>query len=504
MSKVMSRRALLRATAAVVGLAGIGALAACGGGAAATATQAVTASSAPPTSATTAITSVPATASTTAARTVSLATTSQSVAGTAASSSASVVKASSAVASKGVQLTYLSPDDQGGARHKLEAAIFADFTKAYPEITVELAAGSGNWSLVEQKLKTSIASGSPVNLYQNGWGSWGDVQSAIIELSSLFARDKLDPKQVFALPAIDTFTDAAGKIWAVPVVGVSQDVLAYNKDLFATAGLQPPPPDPTDASWTMDKFLQYAQKLTNADKLQFGFGGSLAGFDTGGITRGTYFDQGPWDDQAQKAQIGAAGELQGLQFFKDLRDRYKVQPDATQVKSIGAKGNIFTSGKIGMQVVYGYIPKQTFNWGLAAMPHNGSTNMSGRQYAGSLQGAKTSLSDQTWMLFKWLMQPTNAARFPLTAQYAVSPVNGASALAQKTYQEQVGVDPRAFVLMSQHSHVSAWGMLKYPGWSTVNTWLVKNFPAFDQGKQSAADYGRAASDFINVNLVKGA
>jgi len=164
---------------------------------------------------------------------------------------------------------------------------------------------------------------------------------------------------------------------------------------------------------------------------------------------------------------------------------------------------VFTSGKIGMQVVYGYLLKQPFNWGLAAMPHTGSQNMSGRQYAQSIQGTKTPAAAQTWTLFQWLMQPANAARFPLTGNYAVSPVNGASALAQQTYQEKVGVDPKAFVLMSQYSHVSAWGMLKYPGWPTVNTWLVKNFPAFDQGKQTAADYGRAASDFINTNLVKG-
>ncbi|HEV7213808.1 MAG TPA: extracellular solute-binding protein [Chloroflexota bacterium] len=492
----LSRRSMLRGTAALTGLAGIGALAACGAS-----TGAVTQG----TPASAATTSAAASAATTALTTARPATSTTALAATTTTSSAAAPVASTAgaVAAKGVQLIYLSPDDQGGMRHQQEATIFADFSKAHPDITVELAAGSGNWTLVEQKLKTSIASGAPVNLYQNGWGSWGDVQSALMELSSLFARDKLDPKQIFALPAIDTFTDAAGKIWAVPVVGVSQDALAYNKDLFATAGLQPPPLEPTDATWTTDKFLQYAQKLTNADKLQFGFGGTLAGFDTGGVTRGTYFDQGPWDDETQKAQIGAAGALQGLQFFKDLRDRYKVQPDATQVKSIGAKGDVFTSGKIGMQVVYGYLLKQNFNWGLAAMPHTGGQNMSGRQYAQSIQGANTAVSAQTWTLFTWLMQAANAARFPLTGNYAVSPVNGASALAQQTYQEKVGVDPKAFVLMSQHSHVSAWGMLKYPGWPTVNTWLVKNFPSFDQGQQTAADYGRAASDFINANLVKG-
>ncbi|HEY8741453.1 MAG TPA: extracellular solute-binding protein, partial [Chloroflexota bacterium] len=89
----------------------------------------------------------------------------------------------SAVAGKGTQLTYLSPDDQGGARHTLEQAIFADFSKANPDVTVELVSGAAGWTDVEQKLKTSIAGGAPVSFYQNGWGSWGDYQSALMELS---------------------------------------------------------------------------------------------------------------------------------------------------------------------------------------------------------------------------------------------------------------------------------------------------------------------------------
>lgn len=63
-----------------------------------------------------------------------------------------------------------------------------------------------------------------------------------------------------------------------------------------------------------------------------------------------------------------------------------------------------------------------------------------------------------------------------------------------------GVDPKAFLLMSQHTHVVAWGMSKYTGWSQVNTWLGKNFAPFDQGTQTASDYGKAATAFIDANL----
>ena len=515
-SHTVSRRRLLRAAATSSAIAaGAALLAACGGtasvsGGTSSASVSAQASAALTTTSSTAATTSQSVAS--AATTVSLSPSSAATAATATSSAAATTAAAasttasasaaatSAPAAKAGTLTYLSPDTQG--RHDAEAAIYADFTKANPAINIEILSGAASWTDVEAKLKTSIAGGSPVNFYENGWGSWADVQSVLTDFSPLMSRDKLDPTKLFALPALDTFTDQ-GKLWALPLVGVSQDALAYNLDLFDAAGLTPPPVDPTDNSWTMDKFLEYAQKLTKPDQLQFGYGGSNGGFDTGGVTRGTFFGTGPWDDTAHKSNMDQPGAAQGLQYFKDLRDKYKVQPTSQQVQSIGApKGqDVFTSGKIGMQVIYGYVLKQTFRWGLAALPHTGSENVSGRQYAQPYQVTKTPQTEQTWTLMKWLMQTDNAARLPMTANYAVSPVNGASDLAQKAYQDKVGVDPKAFVLMSQHSHVSAWGMLKYAGWSKVNTWLGDNFKNFDSGQQSASDYGKAAADYINSNLM---
>ena len=43
---------------------------------------------------------------------------------------------------------------------------------------------------------------------------------------------------------------------------------------------------------------------------------------------------------------------------------------------------------------------------------------------------------------------------------------------------------------------------RYLGWNEVSTWMGKNFPLFDQGKLTAADYGKAATDYINANLLK--
>ena len=505
----LSRRQLLRGTVTTVGgLAGLALLAACGGaasgpgGATAQATTSTVAASASATVATTSASTASASATTSTAAAVTTASVAATGAPTTSAATSTVAPTSSSVASsvqaKGVTLTYVSPDTPG--RFDVERAIFAAFTKDNPGIAVEIVSGSASWGNVEEKLKASIAGGQPINLFQNGWGYWSDVQAAIMEFTSYMARDKLDPQQIFVPLAVRYFTQD-GKLWALPVVGISIDALAYNQDLLDAAGITAPSADPDDATWTMDKFLEYAQKLTKADQLQFGFGGSPGGDDTGGQERPTYFGLWPWDDQARQWRMAEAPGVQGLQFFKDLRDKYQVQPNATQVKSIGAKGNIFTSGKIGMQVIYGYIPKLNFRWGIAPLPHAAPKSISGRQYAQALQATKTPLSEQTWTLGKWLMVPAHAAQFPLSAHYAVSPVIGASAPAIATYKEQIGVDPSAFQAMTTHSDPQV--QERYAGWNNVSDWMGKNFPLFDQGKLTAADYAKAATDYINANLLKG-
>ena len=487
-------------------------LAACGGAVTATtgtssapvtSSAAIASTSAPVSTAATsaAATSAPVTATSTAspASSASVATTASPATSAVSSTTASASASGAAPAGKGVTLTYCAPDSPG--RYDAERAIYADFTKANPGIQVEIVSAA-SWTAVEEKVKTSIAGGDPLSFYQNGWGFWFDVQPALMELTPLLARDKIDPHTAFVPTAVDFFT-LNGKIWGLPLVGISVDALAYNADLFDAAGLPHPPTNPDDPSFTMDTFLQYAQKLTKADSLQFGFGGTIGGGETDGIERPTYFGGGPWDDTAHKALMDQPPALQGLQFFKDLRDKYHVQPTSDQVKAIGAKGDVFTSGKIGMQVIYGYVPKLNFTWAIAPLPHTSSKNTAGRAYPQTLQATKTPVSDQTWTLFKWLTVPANAARFPLTAHYAVSPVTGASGLAVQAYKDQVGVDPAAFQAMADRSGFEAGGMYRYPGWITVNKWMDDNFKNFDTGKQSATDYGKAVTDFINANLMKG-
>src|SRR5439155_12046031 len=87
-----------------------------------------------------------------------------------------------------------------------------------------------------------------------------------------------------------------------------------------------PPVNPEDKDWTMEKFLDYAQKLTRGRE-QFGSGGALA-LDF--WTAGTYFGQAPWDDAAKKALMNTPGYIKGLQYGLDLRDKFRLVPTSDE------------------------------------------------------------------------------------------------------------------------------------------------------------------------------
>jgi hypothetical protein len=79
---------------------------------------------------------------------------------------AATPSSSTGVAGKQVTIVYVSPDDPG--RHEVEQAIFADFTKANPGITVQVTSGGASWTTEQQKLTASIAGGESPNCYVIG------------------------------------------------------------------------------------------------------------------------------------------------------------------------------------------------------------------------------------------------------------------------------------------------------------------------------------------------
>jgi multiple sugar transport system substrate-binding protein len=406
-----------------------------------------------------------------------------------------------------VTITYLSPT--GVERQQMEQEFFADVKRELPHITVEIATAAG-WDPVKEKFLVSHAAGTPIHFVQAGWGTWLDMwnQGAIAELSAYFKRDKIDLAATFIEPAIFQWQHD-GKVGGMPIT-TSADAMAYNVELFEAAGLRPPPVDPAATWWTVETFLEYARKLTDRAKLQFGFGGTFAGANTGGFTTGTYFGQGPWDDARKKCLMDTPLFQKGLQFWKDVRDVHRVQPTSDEANQIrgGTTGNVFFTGKVAMQVQLITQAALPFKWAVATLPYSGPTgskNVSGRIHNHALLMGQTKEAEReaTWQVFRWLLKPENAGRFPRTAGHVVSPLKNpaASEVSQRRYQEQLGVDPRAYLLQAQTTRPSGWGMSKYANFAKVGPEIDARYNSeFLADKLGVKEYATWVTKYVDDNL----
>jgi ABC-type glycerol-3-phosphate transport system substrate-binding protein len=405
------------------------------------------------------------------------------------------------------QLVYLSPAASGG-RLDQEAALFADFNRSRSkgDVVVQAAAGPGGWDKLREKFIVSAAAGQPIAIVQNGWGGWLDLADggSIADLTPYVKRDRLDLK-LFLPATIHEYSDGA-RLFALPVT-MSVDALAFNLDLFDQYGLKYPPVDPEDKTWTLDRFLEAAQKLSLLPE-HVGFGGGIGGGNFGGMTEPTFFGQGPWDDDKKKSLLNTPVARKAMQWWLDLAVKHHVQPTKDEAAALRgtASGNIFLSGKVGMEIFSSLVDRLSFRWGLATLPYSGppgTKNIAGRFYCHGLHMGQVKEKDAVWEVFKWLSRPENGGRFVVTAGHAVSPlVKGGSDIAQKAYLERSGVDARAYVLMAYNQeHPEGWGMWRYATANDVLNEIQRLYLDMRGGAMSVDEYADRAATLVNDRLV---
>jgi multiple sugar transport system substrate-binding protein len=402
-----------------------------------------------------------------------------------------------------VSLGFLVKQRSTPAAEEVLRQIFKDHNQQNPKVQVEPEIVGGE--AVLPQLTTRAAAGQAQDFVESGGFAWVGMaeQKFFAELTPLFKRDKIEPTTMF-LPEAVSINSKEGKLWGWPS-SISADAVAYNMDLFDAAGLKYPPVNPDDTTWTMEKLLEYAQKLTKGRE-QFGLGNAF-GIDF--WTAGTFFGQGPWDDTTRKAQTNTPNYSKGLQFALDLRDKFRLEPTTDEANNLlgSLKGPVFISGKIGMQGVGPLlIDKPSFRWGLATLPYSGAgKNISGRQWAhGIFVGSvPTPRQEAAWQVLKWMGKPENAGRYVVQNGHAVSALaQGGSEYPQQAYLQRSGADAKAYLLSAQRSRASGWGLLNYANYNDVDREHLPLWNDLLANKIGAGEYAQRAAEIWNRGMGK--
>jgi multiple sugar transport system substrate-binding protein len=400
-------------------------------------------------------------------------------------------------ASSAAPVTLLMVTDRSGTNLDAQRALFARITQERPHVSFEFSPNPPGQA-ARDRVKIMAQGGTPADFWETTRAAFGDMllPGIVAPVSEYLKRDRIPFERMFVPDHVDHLT-VQGKVYGWPIV-ISADALAYNKDLFDARGLPHPPTNTEDRSWTMEKFLDLAQKLTKGDGQQFGFGGTRSGYAR--FADGTNWGQPPWDGKAKGHLDSPLWQL-AEQYWLDCLYKHHVQPTAEERKPIAPpSGPFFFNGKTGMDVVFGLPPPNVgFRWGLATVPSSSKgKNVSGRLGLHSLHMGQGQHKETVWQVFTWFRSKEHAGAYPMTWGSPVSPLlDGGSDIAQAEYQRRYGVDPKAFMLTSRSAKRSAWGLQSLVKFQDYDAEIVKLYNALFANTISVGEYAQQANPLLN-------
>lgn len=306
------------------------------------------------------------------------------------------------------------------------------FQQANPEICLKIL--SINQDDIAVKREAMIASGEPLHVWSTNWGGDGfasdRARGLITDLTPLIEQDKFDLS--LFVPEVLEIYQSEGKTWGLPFLTTGSYVY-YNKKLFDEAGVEYPPVDWNDTSWTWDKFIETAKKLTkNTDdinKAQFGANYAFLNLEGPPMLFGQFIYPEDAYETGYAEQVTVTDErsVQAFQAFHDMIYKDKVAPDPATSAALDQLGGAFQSGRMAMTMSGGWghwsfkgliDDPNGFCWGVAPMPM-GTPDAKIRTVlytdpwviTRNLQGDDLA---NAWTFVKFLVSPEQAAAYTKT------------------------------------------------------------------------------------------
>ena len=245
---------------------------------------------------------------------------------------------SSAPAAAPIEITHFDRNIPQDVDFRKELA--DRFHKENPNITVKIDVMPDDYAAT---LITRIASGTAGDCFRYGT-HYGMANLALrglfVSLDDFVAKDNYD-LSVYFKGAIDA-CHVDGKLYALPVNGhPGWSAIYYMPELFQAAGVE----EPTD-TWTYDDMTQAALKLTKQTGDQVDqYGLWVAPFYEASLTPISAFGGWPMDDAGVKAKYDDPNTIAGVQWIRDVMQKYKV---ALPNPSFDSRVQLWSSSKVGM------------------------------------------------------------------------------------------------------------------------------------------------------------
>ncbi len=330
-------------------------------------------------------------------------------------------------ANEPVKITIFVGFGAGSDPDSMEALnkIAEEYNSGHKDIQVEFTYST--WEEHVSKFSTLLAGDlAPDLAFPIGVQGIAEFYDEWVDVAPYIKQDNYDTSDFYG-PALD-LNHYPDKTIGLPI-GVYTSVVFYNEDLFDKAGLPYPPSKYGDATWTYEKQVETAKKMTfdesgndansasfDATKInQWGWGGWCGPFRTvpqkfGGSPLGM-------NNDFKTAEMNTDGYLEAMQFVSDSIWTWHVRPTSAELSSaFGGADNPFEGGSTAMWecfswMAYAYPNFEHFNWNVAPVPAGPHGDVVSSTNADTFAISKHSKHpQQAWEVAKWLMEPEMLSR----------------------------------------------------------------------------------------------
>jgi multiple sugar transport system substrate-binding protein len=217
----------------------------------------------------------------------------------------------------------------------------ATWNASHPKIQVKLLFNGGNDGALQKTLASMAAGSSPDIAYEYGSSMAALAgRPQVIDLTDKVKDPAFNWNDFY--PFERDAASSNGKVYGVPAL-VDNLALVYNKKLLDAAGVTYP-----TASWTWDDFRTAAQKLTVADKKQYGWAYVADGSEDTTWRWLAMLWQAGGDLLSSDGTKSAFDSPAGLKATQLLHDMAVTDKSVYLDQGNGNYLNLFNSGKIAM------------------------------------------------------------------------------------------------------------------------------------------------------------
>ncbi|MGE5482877.1 MAG: ABC transporter substrate-binding protein [Bacteroidota bacterium] len=258
------------------------------------------------------------------------------------------------------------------------------FQQQNPDIKVELITDAG--STYHEKLLTLWATNNPPDVWDEGGAVRTYVNNGwLLDLAPFVARDRAELNIEDFMPAAWRAYQDGKHIWGIPFMSTGSFVF-YNVGLVEKAGLPNPPINWDDKSWTWDRMVEYAKKMTIQD--------AQGGLKQAGVSAvhwsimdvaypwmfgGDWFDEEAYrTGRPARSLINTPENVRAYQSAVDLVWKLKIAPNPEGAVS---PSQFFYNGQAGLMLgagpwgLLGRDEKRKFDWGMAPVPRGGGVQV---------------------------------------------------------------------------------------------------------------------------------